>query len=350
MSLRPEQLPAALERGLAPVYLLAGAEPLLLQECRDQVIRAAQAAGYTERSVYEAGARFDWNQFSEESTVPSLFSSLQILDIRLPTGKPGQEGAKTLTAMAENPDPDNLLLVSSGEWSGAMRKLKWTGVLARAGALVEIWPVRPNELPGWIRNRMRAAGLQPDNDAVSLLAELIEGNLLAAQQEIDKLLLAGVSGRVSAEDVTRSVANSARFDSFRLVDCVLAGQLGECLRVASGLQRNGIAIQLVYAAMYRELSVADTVRAAVASGEQEGVAFKRLRVWPARQNAIRQALRRMSGADFGTAFRGLALIDRQSKGRARGDAWQTLDRLLWFLCDPGSRGHGLNQGDHAFTS
>lgn len=334
MVLRPEQLPAALDRGLAPVYLLAGAEPLLLQECRDQVIRAAQAAGYAERNVYETHARFDWAQLGEASAAPSLFSSLSILDVRLPTGKPGQDGARALTELAENPDPDTLLLVSSGEWSKAIRNLKWARSLAAAGVLVEIWPVRPNELPGWIRARMRAVGLQPDNEAVALLAELVEGNLLAAQQEIDKLLLAGFTGRLAAGDITRAVANSARFDSFRLVDCALLGRLDECLRVASGLERTGTAIQLVYAAMYKEMGVADAVRSAVDAGEQEGAVFQRMRVWPQRQNAIRQALRRLSSDDFGAVFRGLALVDQQSKGQAPGEPWQTLDRLLWFLCDP----------------
>jgi DNA polymerase-3 subunit delta len=336
MSLRPDQLPATLEKGLAPVYLLGGAEPLLIQECRDQVIHAAQSAGFTERSVHEVHFGFDWDELCEQSAAPSLFSSQKILDIRLPTGRPGQDGARALVQLAEAADPDILLLVSTGEWSTAMRKTKWAGALAKAGVLVEIWPVKPHQLPGWIRTRMRAAGLQPDNEAISLLAELVEGNLLAAQQEIEKLLLAGMTGGVSADDVTASVANSARFDSFRLVDCALAGQLGECLRVASGLERTGTPIQLVYAAMYRELGVADTVRESVSAGEQEAAAFRKMRVWPARQNAIRQALRRLSADDFGAAFRGLALIDRQSKGRARGDAWQTLDRLLWFLCDPQS--------------
>lgn len=334
MSIRPEQLPRALASSLAPVYLIAGSEPLLVQECRDQVIQAAQARGFTERSVVEASARFDWNRLSEESAAPSLFSSQKILDVRLPTGKPGKEGAKVLSDMAADPDPDVLLLVSSGDWSGAMRKLKWTGALASAGMLVEIWPVKPNELPGWIRNRMAAAGLDPEPEAVSLLAELVEGNLLAAQQEIQKLLLVGGDRTVTVDDVTRAVANSARFDSFRLVECVLAGQLGECLRVASGLQRTGIAIQLVYAALYRELTLADTVRAAVASGEAEAAVFRKLRVWPARQGPMRQAVRRLSAPHFNAAFRALSLVDRQSKGRAAGDAWQTLDRLLWFLCDP----------------
>ena len=331
--MRPEQLAAHLERSLAPVYLLAGSEPLLLQECRDQVIRAAQAQGFTERTVFDTGGRFDWNALAEDSAAPSLFASRRILDVRLPTGKPGNEGSAALVERAAANDPDLLLLVSAGEWSGAMRKLKWVKALAEAGALVEIWPVRPDQLPGWITRRMRAAGLEPAPEAVALLAELVEGNLLAAQQEIDKLLLLGRGGRVGPEDVTRAVADSARFDSFRLVDCMLGGRLDECLRVATGLQRTGVAIQAVTGAVYRELMIADSVRVAVAGGESESSALGRLRVFQSRQPEMRQALRRLSSRHFGEAFRALGLIDRQSKGRAEGDAWQTLDRLLWFLCD-----------------
>jgi len=334
MSIKPEQLPGLLRRPLAPSYLIAGAEPLLVQECRDQVIQAAHAQGFTERSVHDASNQFDWEQLGEESAAPSLFASRRILDVRLPTGKPGSDGSKALIELAEEGDPDLLLVVSSGDWGTAMRKLKWVTVLARSGVLVEIWPVKPAQLPGWISQRMKMAGLAPEPEAVALLAEMVEGNLLAAQQEIHKLQLLSGSARVTAEDVTRSVASSARFDSFRLVECALQGSLGECLRVASGLQRTGVPIQVVTGAMYRELSLAAAARSAIAGGENEAAVFGRLRVWPARQGPMRRALGRLSEFQFGEVFRALGLIDRQSKGRAPGDAWQALDRLLWFLCDP----------------
>ena len=215
-----------------------------------------------------------------------------------------------------------------------MRKLTWATELAKAGVFVEIWPVKAAQLPDWIRQRMKRAGLQPEAAAVALLAELVEGNLLAAQQEIDKLLLLDHAGRVSLDDVTRAVANSARFDSFRLVDSALQGALDECLRVAAGLQRTGVSIQAVTGAMYRELTLADAARSAIRAGESESAAFGRLRIWQARQGPLKRALGRLSAKQFGHAFRALGLIDRQSKGRAPGDAWQTLDRLLWFLCDP----------------
>jgi DNA polymerase-3 subunit delta len=334
MSIKPEQLPGLLQRSVAPVYLIAGTEQLLVQESRDEVIRAAQAQGFTERTVHQATRGFSWDDLTQDSSAPSLFASRKILDLRLPTGKPGNEGSRALIELAQAAESDVLLLVSCGDWSTAMRKLKWAKVLAKVGVLVEIWPVKSQQLPGWIRQRMKRAGLDPEPAAVALLAELVEGNLLAAQQEIDKLLLLDHAARVTVDDVARSAANSSRFDSFRLVECALQGALDECLRVAAGLQRTGVAIQAVTGAMYRELSVADQARSALCAGESEATVFGRLRVWPARQAPMRKALGRLSEFQFAEVFRALGLIDRQSKGRAPGDAWQTLDRLLWFLCDP----------------
>jgi DNA polymerase-3 subunit delta len=336
MPVRAEQLSALLSRSLAPVYVVAGAEPLLVQECRDLIIQAAQQQGFVERTVFDVNVKFDWDLLTEDAATLSLFSSRKIVDVRLPTGKPGIEGAKILAETAEAGNPDVLLLVSCGQWDTTQRNSKWAKVLAKAGVLVEIWPIKPPQLPQWIRNRMIAAGLKPEPDAVAMLADLVEGNLLAAQQEIDKLVLLDQGPKVTAADVTRAVSNSTRFDAFRLVECVLQGRLGDCLRVASGLQRIGTEIQPVSGALYRELMLADTVRSAVQSGENESSVFSKYRVWPARQAHIQQAVRRLSEYDFGESFRALALIDQQSKGRAAGDPWQTLDRLLWQLCEPGT--------------
>lgn len=338
MGVNPNQLPGLLAKSLAPVYLFGGSEPLLLQECRDQVIQAAQQQGFAERNVHEVRRGFDWGLLAEDSAALSLFSSRKIVDIRLPTGRPGREGSQALVEMVESADPDILLMVSCEKWDGSIRKSKWASVLARAGVLVEIWPVKPNQLPQWIKGRMTAAGLHPEPDAVAMLADLVEGNLLAAQQEIDKLVLLKPGASITARDINQAVANSARFDAFRLVECALLGQLGECLRVSSGLQRTGVAIQAVSGALYRELTVADTVRAAVSGGESESAVFGKLRIWQSRQGPMRQLLRRLNPSALAASFRALALIDRQSKGRAGGDPWQTLDRLLVQLCDPGAAG------------
>jgi DNA polymerase-3 subunit delta len=332
MAARPEQLPALLDRALAPVYLVAGAEPLLVQECRDLIIQAAHRQGFTERTVHDVDKSFDWGRLAEDSATLSLFATRKIVDIRLPTGRPGREGSEALQDAVARGDADVLFLITCGQWEIAQRKSKWAAAIARAGVLVEVWPVKPQQLPQWIRARMKSAGLRPDPEAVTLLADLVEGNLLAAQQEIEKMLLLDHGPRVTAEDVSRAVANSARFDAFRLVECVLAGQLGESLRVAAGLQRADVAIQLVCGAFYRELTLAHELRKATHSGESEQAVFRRLRVWPARQGPMRASAQRLSGGDFEDGFRTLALIDRQSKGRAAGDPWQTLDQLLCDLC------------------
>ena len=333
MAVKADQLPTLLARSLEPVYLVAGAETLLVQECRDRIIEAARKQGFVERDVYQVEGKFDWHSIAADSAAPSLFSAQKIIDIRLPAGKPGKDGAKVLGDLAISPDPDNLLLVSCAQWSTASRKTKWAGILAKHGILVEIWPVKPHELPGWIRNRMLKAGLNPDPDAVVLLADLVEGNLLAAQQEIDKLLLLDQGSKVTAQLIHRSVANSARFDSFRLVECSLLGRLDECLRVASGLHRINTPIQGVVGALYRELSLAGTVRGAIRSGENESSVFRKFNVWSTRQGPMKAAIARLSEHQLDDSFRSLALIDRQSKGRAAGDPWQTLDRLLWRLCE-----------------
>lgn len=336
MAVKADQLPARLARSLEPVYLVAGAEALLVQECRDQVIEAARKQGFVGRDIYHVEGRFDWGSIAAGSAAPSLFSARKIIDIRLPSGKPGKDGAKVLVEMANSPDPDILLLVSCGQWSSASRKTKWAGTFARQGVLVEIWPVKPNELPNWIRQRMLKAGLNGDPEAVALLADLVEGNLLAAQQEIDKLLLLDQDSAVTAQLIHRSVANSARFDSFRLVECSLLGRLDECLRVAAGLHRMNTPIQGVVGALYHELSLAGTVRAAVRAGQNESSVFRKFNVWAARQGPMTAAIRRLSESNLDDSFRSLALIDRQSKGRAAGDPWQTLDRMLWRLCEPGT--------------
>lgn len=334
MPIRLQQLEARLAEAIAPIYLLAGAEPLLVQEARERVVEAATERGFSERQFIQVDRSFSWDADLTAAAAPGLFAARRILDVRMPGCKPGVDGARVLTAWADKPDPDNLLLLSFGNWDAASRKTKWARAVDKAGVLVEIWPLKPRELPGWIRQRMAAAGLKAGPEAVAMLSELVEGNLLAAQQEIDKLALAGNDQPLTARDIEGAVAASARFDAFRLAECALEGNAAECLRVSSGLFRNHVAIQPVAAALYRELALADALREATDSGHGERAFFTRMAVWDARQGPMRAASRRLSARDMGRAFRGLSLIDLQGKGRAAGDPWQTLDRLLLFLCNP----------------
>lgn len=335
-TIRLDNLSRTLANRLETVYLLAGAEPLLVQECRDQIILAARKQGFLERQIFQVDKSFDWQELEVAGMEQSLFASRKVIDLRIPTGKPGAEGSKYFVKFAKRLDPDVLLIISCGAWDAASRKSKWASELARVGSLVEVWPVKPNELPAWIGERMQAAGLKADADAIRLLAEFVEGNLLAAQQEIDKISLLDKGEPVDIETIRDAVSSSARFDAFRLGECLLQGKAAECLRVAAGLQRTGVAIQAVQGALLFQLTQLEGVRAAMASGASEGSAFARNRVFKMNQPMMRQALRRIPARILGASFTTLSKIDRQSKGQASGDPWQTLDQLLTELSLAGS--------------
>ncbi len=335
MNIRLDSLAGALARKLEPLYLLAGAEPLLVQESRDLVIQAARKQGFLERQIYQVDNKFDWQELGMAGMEQSLFASRKIIDLRIPTGKPGIEGGKYFVDYASQPDPDVLLVISCGAWDAATRKSKWASELAKAGGLVEIWPVKPGQLPDWIAERMQQAGLKADPEAVRLLAEFVEGNLLAAQQEIDKISLLNSGKPVTVETIRAAVSSSARFDAFRLGECLMLGQAADCLRVVAGLQRAGAAIQAVMGALIFQLNQIEGVRSALASGDSENAAFARNRVFGPGQAQMRQAVRRIPAKTLNGAFSAMKLIDMQSKGQAGGDPWLTLERMLAELATAG---------------
>ena len=340
MQIWPERLEAALEKSLAPVYLVAGTEPLLVQEARDLILAAARRHGYLERTMHQVNGKSDWADIRSSSAERSLFSSRKVVDLRLASGKPGQEGAKVLGAWSVETDPDVLLILSCETWDSASRKAKWAAEMEKSGVLVEVKPVKPAELPAWIEGRMRKAGLRPEREAIAMLAELVEGNLLAAQQEIDKLVLLDPGGSISPEMIRDSVANSSRFESFRLNECLLAGHAAECLKVAAGLERTGIAIQAVAGALGYQLGQLSAARSAYEAGEDEARTYGRLRIFKPLQAVFRQAVHRLPEHRIDDAFRALTQIDLQGKGRAPGNPWQTLNVMLLALCESEGRAPG----------
>ncbi len=330
MPLRAGQLASSLQRGLAPVYLVGGEEPLLLQECCDQIREAAKAQGFVERELLQVERGFDWSEL-QQAAAPSLFASQKLIDLRLRTGKPGREGAKALSEWAEAPDPNVILLVSCEQWDAGSRKSKWAGKLEKAGQRVDIWPIKPQELPRWLEQRMQQHGMQPEPEVVRILADRLEGNLLAAQQEIDRLALLKGAGIVTVDDVMKVVADSSRFDVFGLAQIMLAGNLRDGLRATAGLRRMDTPLPLLLGALLKELKTTEAFRFAMRGGEQESMVFRRLNIWQNRQNTVRSAARRLNTRQLFGAFKQLSLIDRQSKGQAAGDPWQSLEILLLQL-------------------
>lgn len=321
---------------MRPLYLLAGAEPLLIQESRDRILIAARQQGFLERQIFPVDKSFDWQALQMAGMEQSLFASRKVIDLRIPTGKPGLEGSKYFVEYCRKPDPDVLLIISCGAWDAATRKAKWASELARAGELVEIWPIKASDLPDWIAQRLQVSGLKADAEALRLLADFVEGNLLAAQQEIDKISLLNSGSPVTADTIRKVVSSNARFDAFRLGECLMQGKAADCLRVAAGLQRTGVPIQAVSGAMVYQLSQMEGVRSSMAAGDSEGSAFGRQRVFQMHQPLMRQALRRIPATTLSAAFRMLARIDQQSKGQQSGDPWQTLELMLLDLALAGT--------------
>ena len=328
MKLYPEKLAGHLAAGkLAPVYVVAGDEPLQVGEAADAIRAAARQQGFLSREVFFAERGFDWQGLAAAGDSMSLFAERRILELRLPTGKPGDAGAKALVELAQRPPEDAILLVVSGRIE---RAPKWKMALEKAGVLVEFWPIEPAQLPGWIMQRMQNAGLAADREAAQLLADRVEGNLLAAAQEIDKLALLLDGQQASAEAIRQAVADSARFDVFQLVDAALIGDANRALRILTGLQGEGLDPVLVTWALAREIRSLTDMAYRLASGEPRSAVLAK--VWPKkRQPVVERALKRLDVRQLEKLLLETALVDRCVKGVGKGQPWPRLERLVAAL-------------------
>ena len=326
----PDRLHEHLGGNLAAAYLVSGDEPLQLGECCDLIRQAARQAGHTTREVLEVGSGFDWQQLAAEASAFSLFAEKKIIDLRIPSGKPGAEGSRALNTYCDDPPPDTLLLVTAGKLEPAARKSKWVQALDAAGVVMFVWPLDAGGFNAWIEARMRRRGLQPTAEAVSMLADRVEGNLLACVQEIDKLYLLQGEGVVDAEAITRLVADHARFDVFALVDAALAGKVARSVRILRGLEAEGMAPQVILWALAREIRQLAAMSAQVSGGQAVSGVLTRYRVWASRKAVVGAALRRLKPRQCNAMLRRCAGIDRISKGRGAGNAW---DELLQLTCE-----------------
>jgi DNA polymerase-3 subunit delta len=333
--LTPEQLAGGLSRGpLAPVYLVAGAELLRVLECADAIRAEARAQGYAEREVFEVEGRdIDWDGLGASLRAPGLFSARRLIEVRLPTSKPGKQGSEVIVDYCAQPPPDTCLLITGGEWS---RKHggKWSEAVAAAGAIAVAWPVKPHELQDWLEARLRRRGVRAEREAVQLLMERVEGNLLAAAQEIDKLALLAGGGTLDAARMQALVADAARYDVFRLVDAALNGQGAQAVRMLAGLRAEGEAVPALMGMVVMELQRTAALARVKARGGNLGAEFKAQRIWDAREAAYRRALDRHPAARWERFVAVAGEVDRVAKGRGDGDEWLLLERLLLAVADP----------------
>lgn len=332
MKVYPDKLREHLRGGLSPVYLVSGDEPLQSGECCDAIRSAARDAGHVTREVLEAESHFDWQRLANEATALSLFAEKKIIDLRLPGGKPGAEGGKAISAYCENPPPDTLLLLSLPKIDRQQQNSKWFKAIERVGTVVQVWPIEAQHMPRWIEQRLRVAGIQPTGEAVQILADRVEGNLLAAAQEIQKLLLLRGAGPLDATALLDAVADSARYDVFELVDSALRRQTGRCLHILRGLRGEGVAAPVVLWALHREAHSLSRMSADIARGMSVEHAISRARVFSKRTATVKKGLANLRTAQWLSLLAQCHQADRAIKGLLAQDPWLVLERIVLTMC------------------
>jgi DNA polymerase-3 subunit delta len=345
MQLRAEQLKQHLQKQLLPLYLVYGDEDLLVQEACDAIRSRCREQGCSEREVLQvSGTTFDWNSLLATSSEMSLFADRKLIELRIPSGKPGAEGSKALVEYLENPAPENILLIISGKIEKQSVRSKWFTTLDKAGATIPVYSVKPNQLPRWMKQRLQQLGLQIDDDALQLLCDRIEGNLLAAAQEIEKLRLLTGGDRISAGHIHQTVADNARYDLFSLVDHACAGRADEAFKMLHGLRAEGTESAIVLWAVARELRILYQCQFDIKNGKPMGQVLQARRVWDSRQPLISAALKRHSLDSLTDLLQQAAQVDHSIKGLAERDPWDRLGELLLRLASTVPAPH---QGAHA---
>ncbi len=324
--MNPQALPKALAAGLKSIYVILGEEPLAALEAADAVRAAARTAGYAERVPLFVESGFRWESLGAEAASRSLFSDKRLIDLKIPNGKPGNDGSKALIEYAAAPAPDMLLLVTLMNADRKAATTAWAKAVARAGVLVECKPVPADKLPQWIAARMRTRGVAAPQEAPAFIAEYVQGNLLAAAQAIERLALIASDGRVDMAAVREAVADEARYGLFECVDAALAGDAGKALRMFARLHETGTAEPVLLWAIARELRVLEAWRFAAECGG------KRPNIWPpAHLPLIEVAAKRRTLDGWQTLMQEAAEADRAIKGRSDEASRVVLERLLAAL-------------------
>ncbi len=327
MQLRAEQLEAHLRKSLAPLYVVHGDEPLLALEAADAIRAAARAKGFAERELLVAERGFDWGELLHAGASLSLFGARKIVELRLPTGKPGTEGAKAIERYCADPSPECLTLVSLPRLDKTGQNSAWFGALAGAGVVIDLWKIDRARLPEWIGQRLARVGQRAGKEVLEFLADRVEGNLLAAHQEVQKLALLLPPGELALEDVEAAVSNVARYDVQGLVEALLGGDMARYARVLEGLRGEGEAPTFILWAVSEELRALSRILSGIASGRPTEQLFRENRVWRNKEPMMKAALRRFRQESADAALAHAALIDRVIKGIAKGSVWDEFLKL-----------------------
>ena len=345
MRVNAEQLTAQVQKELLPVYLVFGDEQMLVEESADQIRQQARQLGANERRVWHVEGRFDWSKIQWQEQTMSLFDSQRLLEIRLPSGSPGKEGGEAFRRFVDNPPQDTTLLIISGKIDKRSQKSKWFTELDKVGVTVPVWPVDIANLPRWITQRLKQRNLNSSEGVASLIAERIEGNLFAAAQEIEKLVLLCSDGRVTEEIVMASVADNARFQAFGLMDTVFTGQAAKIPRIISQLKAEGNDILAIFSAVSWSLHRMVDMALELSQGNNIEQVFKAQKppVWEKAKPIIHQALAKHDVKSWQYFLQQMAEIDQAAKGTVKKCPWTLLEILCLNVA--GVNLHSQHQGN-----
>jgi len=328
MRISSEQLQQHLAKELKPLYTVFGDETLLGLEASDRIRTRARADGYTERDVLTADSGFKWNELAFAGNSQSLFAARRVLELRVPTGKPGVEGSEALQSYCEGLPPDTLTLIVLPGIDWRAQKAGWFEALERAGVTVEAKPVARKALPDWIAGRLRAQNQEADAETLEFIADRVEGNLLAAHQEVQKLALLFPVGRIHFEQAREAVLDVARYNVFNLGEALLEGDVLRLSRMLDGLRGEGVAPPLVLWAIVEEIRAIGRVLDGMASGKSPPQLWRDAKVWGnTHQSLMQQNHRRYTREQVEAAIAHAAKVDRLVKGLIRGDVWDELLQL-----------------------
>ena len=341
MQLRPDQLPAHLARGLSALYTVHGDEPLQAQEACDTIRAAARAAGYVERKVYTVtGANPNWSEILAAAQALSLFAERQLIEIRIPSGKPGKDGSDALQRYCQRLPEDVLTLVQLPRLDATQSKSAWFAALDAAGITLRVEPVERRALPQWIARRLAAQGQrvadgEDGQRTLAFFADRVEGNLLAAHQELQKLALLYPAGELGFEQVEAAVLNVARYDVFKLGEAVLAGQVARALRMLEGVRAEGEAAVLVHWTLAEDIRALRRIKEALAAGRPLPLALREARVWGLRERLFERALPLMPAHALDALLEAAQVCDGLVKGLTHpdwpADPWAALRRLVLMV-------------------
>jgi DNA polymerase III subunit delta len=336
MRLRADQIEKHAAQSLAPIYLISGDEILLVQECADAIRTACRQQGFSERQVFYVDNNFDWQILLNETASLSLFADKKLIELRMPNGKPGDTGTAALESYCANTNTDTAVLIICNKLDSSAARAKWHKAVDACGITVPIWPVEPQQLPRWIEQRLRQHGISASSDAIQVLAERVQGNLLACAQEIEKLLLYTDAKVIDADIITSIVADSARYDIFHLADQTLLGNTVPALRALAGLRAEGEEPPVILWAITKELRALHKCAEAMEQGQAIDRALDSAGVWDKRKPLIRAAVQRLSRKRIENLLRLAQKIDAAIKGSG-DNPWLLLDRLLLGMSTQSAR-------------